>query len=429
MTYDKPLAPKQIEFLLKSTKKWNIAHGSVRTGKTVCSLIRFMQACWQCPDNQLFMVGYTSDTIYDNAIRLLLESDQLSMFRPYLTWFAGKRELHFGDKVISTLGARDEGHLGKFQGLTMSVVYCDEATLYPTSILQMVDTRLSNPHSIGFMTCNPKQPKHILKEWIDKADAGSSDYYALHFVLDDNVFLTEDYKNRIKKSSTGVFYKRNVLGLWCLAEGAIFEFFDPKLHVVSRPPCAAEYWIAGIDYGTNNPFVCLLIGVSTGKYTQSGKKMWVEKEYYWDHKKKGRQKTNSELANDVEKFLEDYGVKHVYVDPSAASFKLELRRKGMSVIDANNEVEYGIQIMTDMMYKGDLVICQECHNTIREIEGYVWDQKKGEKGLDEPLKVDDHSVDAARYALSTHKVKTYDPYNDDDGKSKFRNRYDPFNRG
>jgi len=427
MAYDKPLAPKQLQFILESTKKWNIAHGSVRTGKTVCTLIRFMQACWECPDNQLFMVGYTSDTIYDNAIRLLLESEQLSIFRPYLTWFAGKRELRFGDKVISTLGAKDEGHLGKFQGLTMSVVYCDEITLYPTSIINMIDTRLSNPHSIAFATCNPKQPKHIMKEWIDKADDGDPNYYALHYVLDDNVFLTKEYKDRIKHSSAGIFYKRNVLGLWCLAEGAIFEFFDPALHVLCRPPCSAEYWIAGIDYGTNNPFCCLLIGVSTGRYTQTGKRIWVEKEYYWDHKKKGRQKTNSELADDVQKFLEDYPVRKVYIDPSAASFELELRRAGLPVIHADNDVEKGIQIMTDLMYKGVLSVLDCCPNLINEIEGYVWDPKLGEKGVDAPLKRDDHAIDSLRYAVCTHKVTEYNPY-EDDNKGRFRNRYDPFGR-
>lgn len=428
MTYDKPLAPKQLEFIKKSTKKWNIAHGSVRTGKTVCTLIRFMQACWECPDNQLFMVGYTSDTIYDNAIRILLESDQLSIFRPFLTWFSGKRELHFGDKVISTMGAKDEGHLGKFQGLTMSVVYCDEMTLFPGSIINMIDTRLSNPHSIGFATMNPKQPKHILKEWIDKADAGDPNYYALHYVLDDNVFLTEDYKNRIKSSSTGIFYKRNVLGLWCLAEGAIFEFFDPRLHVHSRPPCAAEYWVAGIDYGTNNPFCCLLIGVSTGRYTQTSPQIWVEKEYYWDHRKKGRQKTNTELADDVQKFLEDYGVKQIYLDPSAASFELELKRRNMPVCHANNVVEQGIQVMTDLMQKGVLSVLENCTNLIREIEGYVWDPKLGEKGIDAPFKRDDHALDALRYVVNTHKVTAYNPYDNDDKPGRFRNPYDPFRR-
>lgn len=408
-----PLSPKQLEFILNSTAKWNLAHGSVRSGKTVCTLFRFMQACFNCPDSQLWMIGRSSETIYDNAIRLILESrgddsqDPLAIYRPFCTWSAGKRELKFFDKTISTLGAQNEGAIGAIQGKTFSMVYCDEMTLYPESIIDMIDTRLSNPHSMGFASMNPSHPKHKLKQWIDKADEGDKNYYSLHFTLDDNPYLEESYKARIRNSLSGLFYKRNYLGIWCLAEGAIFDFFDRSIHIVKRPPRAAEYWIAGIDYGTSNAFACVLIGVSTGKYTQTGKCLWVEKEYYWDSKKMGRQKTNSEYAEDVSKFLENYAVRNIYLDPSAESFQLELRRKGLHTVHADNDVDNGIQTMTSEMKKGNLFVCAECENLIKEIESYVWDPKSADKGYDEPLKKDDHAVDSLRYAVHSHKVSTY----------------------
>lgn len=404
----KILAPKQLEFIIKSFARWNLAHGSVRSGKTVCTLFRFMQAVDQCPDSQIWMVGHSSDTIFQNAIRLLLESEHLAIFRPFCTWFSGKRQLKFRDKTISTLGAKDEGAIGSFQGKTFSLVYCDEMTLYPESIIDMIDTRLSNPHSMGFASMNPSHPNHKIKKWIDKAEKGDPNYYALHFTLDDNPYVGDDYKQRIRDSLSGLFYKRNYLGLWCLAEGAIFDFFDQKIHVLDRPPVACEYYIAGIDYGSVNPFSCLLIGVSTGKYTQTGKRLWVEKEYFWDPKKEGRQKTNSEFADAVHEFLEPYGVKQLYIDPSAEAFQLELRRRGMHVVHANNDVESGIQMMTSEMKKGNLYVLSECKNTIREIESYVWDPKAAEKGYDEPLKKDDHAVDALRYCIASHKVVSYD---------------------
>lgn len=417
------LAKKQIEFIIGSTRHWNLAHGSVRSGKTVCTLFRFMQAAAQCPDSQIFMVGHSSETIYQNAIRLLFETDQLSIYRPFCTWFSGKRQLKFMDKTIGTLGARDEGAIGQFQGKTMSLVYCDEMTLYPESIVDMIDTRLSLPHSMGFASMNPSHPSHKIKQWIDMAEAGDPNYYSLHFTLDDNPYVDDDYKMRIKNSLSGLFYKRNYLGLWCLAEGAIFDFFDRKIHVVKRPPAAAEYWIASIDYGTSNPFCCLLIGVNTGRYTQTGKIMWVEKEYYWDPKKTGRQKVNSEFAEDVEQFLEPYNVKNIYIDPSAEAFQLELRKRGMHVVHANNDVENGIQIMTTQMKKGNLFVCEECQNTIREIESYVWDPKSAKLGYDEPLKKDDHSTDALRYALATHKIAVYQNY-DNNIRNDWHNRFE-----
>lgn len=403
-----PLSEKQLEFILHSTAHWNLAHGSVRSGKTIGTLFRFMQAALECPDSQIFMVGHTSETIYQNAIRLLLESEQLSVYRPFCTWFAGKRQLKFMDKTISTLGAKDEGAIGQFQGKTMSLVYCDEMTLYPESIIDMIDTRLSNPHSMGFASMNPAHPTHKIKQWIDKAEEGDKHYYSLHFSLDDNPYLDEDYKSRIRHSLSGVFYKRNYLGLWCLAEGAIFDFFDRSIYVVPRPPRAAEYWIAGIDYGTINNFACVLIGINTGRTTQSGISRWVEGEYIWDSKKQGRQKTNSEYVDDVHEFLEPYGVKAIYVDPSAAAFKLELRKKGFTVVDADNDVTNGITHLSSEFKKGNLFICENCPCLIKEVESYVWDPKASIRGLDIPLKKDDHAIDATRYAIFSHKISVYD---------------------
>lgn len=401
---------KQLDFLINSTKRWNLAHGAVSTGKTVCTTFRFLHAVNECPDSEIAMIGKTATTIYNNVINLIFQADELAIFRPFCAWFPGKKELRFKDKVITVYGAKDEGSVQLIQGRSLSLALCDEMTLYPDSFINMLDTRLRKPHSMGFAAMNPSYPTHICKQWIDKADKGDRNYYGLHFTIEDAPYLDVDYVERIRTSLSGLFYKRNYLGLWCLAEGAIFDFFDRGLHTCHKPPANAEYYIAGIDYGTVNAFACVLVGVNTGRYTQSTKKMWVEKEFFWDPKKQGRQKVNSEYATDVYNFLEDYGVRNIYIDPSAEAFQLELQRKGLHVVHANNDVENGIQKMTSEMSKGNLFVMDTCKNLIREIESYVWDAKAAEKGDDQPIKKDDHALDALRYCIATHKVSVYDPH-------------------
>jgi phage terminase large subunit len=90
--------------------------------------------------------------------------------------------------------------------------------------------------------------------------------------------------------------------------------------------------------------------------------------------------------------------------------KLELRRRGLAVTEADNDVQNGIERMTSEMSIGNLFICSECENLIKEIENYVWDERKSIQGLDEPIKKGDHAVDGLRYAIYTHKVSTYEPY-------------------
>lgn len=402
------LAPKQWEFIAKSTHLWNFAHGSVRSGKTIGTLFRFMQAVNECPDNDIYMIGHTSKTIFRNVIKLLFEDPTFSIFRPFCMWQGGnKNELIFRDKKIIALGAKDEGSVGIIQGLTASLIYCDEMTLFTQSIIEMINTRLSRPHSKGFAAMNPMAPSHIIKQWIDLGFAGKKDCYSLHFTLDDNPYLTEAYKEDIRRSCTGVFYKRNYLGLWCLAEGAIFDFFDKSIYVVKDPPRAADYWIAGIDVGVANNFACNLIGISTGQFDQTGICRWVEKEYVWDYKKEGRQKTLGELADDVARFLEPYAVQSIYLDPSALAFKLELQKRKLHVAKTNNDVLQGILFLTTEMKRGTLYVCEGCPNLIREIESYVWDPAKAEKGEDAPMKKDDHGIDALRYAVYTHKPTRY----------------------
>lgn len=414
-----PLSNKQLQFIIHSTKLWNLAHGPVSSGKTVGTLFRFLQGVSVCPDSQIYMFGHSSTTVFENCIRLILETPQFAIFRPFCTWSSGKNELRFRDKVITVIGAKDEGAIGRIQGKTISIAYCDEMTLYPDNIIDMIDTRLRLPHSIGFASMNPKHPGHKIKGWIDRACEGDFNYYELQFSLDDNPYLPLDYKIRLKNSLSGLFYKRNYLGLWCLAEGAIFDFFDTDIHVSKIPPRAAEYWIAGIDYGVSNAFACVLIGVNTGIRDQLGKKLWVEREYYWDCKKTGRQKINSEFADDIQTFLEPYAVRQVYIDPSALSMKLELQRRGMHVVEADNDVYNGIQTMTTQMGKGNLMVCKDCPNLIREIQQYVWDDKKSKQGDDAPVKKGDHAVDALRYAIHTHKVQEYRPYKHERGPEDY----------
>lgn len=378
------LSLKQRQFIYESVAKINIAHGAVRSGKTHASLLRFAELVIQCPDNKIIMIGNSFGSVVENAVKPLSED----LFRGYCIWQRGNQTLLLGDKSIRVIGAHDEGAVRAIQGNTHSLAYVDEMTTIPSAFIDMLTTRLSHDWSKLVGTCNPNSPVHPIKtKFIDCED---KEYcYSLHFEIDDNPGLTDKIKNDLKTKYSGLFYQRYILGHWVMAEGAIYADFSRATHVVPRAPGFAEKYYLGIDYGQVNPFAAVLVAYRS----QHTPRFWVEKEFYWNPSKTFRQKTNSEFADDIQRFIEGYPIAGIYLDPSAESFQVELNRRKLRVNETNNDVFPGITFVANLISNHQLKVVESCQNLIGEMEMYVWDPKKALKGDEEPIKQNDHCFD------------------------------------
>lgn len=386
-------SPAQVDSLREATARINLWCGAVRSGKSFISLWALLDMCHRAPPGNLVIIGRTNDTIKRNIIDELYRIPGIHAY-----YYPGKRELHMEGRVIYCIGANDERSESKIRGPTFSGAYVDEATLIPESFFKMLLSRLSRSGSYLIATTNPDSPFHWLKrEFIDRKD--ELDIKIFNFTMADNPSLTVEYVDALKKEYRGLWYRRFINGEWCLAEGSVYDFFDESIHVIAEPPSFAKYYIVGIDYGTTNPTAFVLLGFND----EYPVKIWAQKEYYFDSKQEGRQKTDSEYADDFFEFIADYPIKTVFMDPSAASFKLELRRRSQQIVirDAKNEVLDGIRTVSLRLATGDLKICKNCPKLIQEFQSYVWDPKKSEKGEDQPIKAFDHALDALRYALFT----------------------------
>jgi len=280
-------------------------------------------------------------------------------------------------------------------GSTLALAYVDEAPCIPAPFWSALLGRLSIKGAQLLATGNPEGPAHWLKKnWVDRAD--ELDLRTWNFQLDDNPALDETYKVNLKKEYTGMWYKRYILGEWAVSHGLIYDSYD-ELNEFDQPKDTPNYYIVGIDYGTSNATAAVLCAVSPTRWPQ----LRVEAEYYYDSVKKGRQKTDAELAKDIFDFVAYRSVKAIYVDPSAASLKLELRNLNLPVIDAKNDVIEGIKIVSKFISQKNLVVHKGC-TTLREcMQTYSWDPKAAEQGEDRPLKKRDHIMDSLRYAVYT----------------------------
>jgi PBSX family phage terminase large subunit len=333
------------------------------------------------------IIGVNRMTIQRNVI------NQLYTFLGFPPPSSKTTETRLYGRNIYFVGAHDESAVRAIQGSTLAVAYVDEITCIPQPFWSMLIGRLSVAGAQLIGTCNPDGPSHwFKKDFIDRA--GDLDLIYWNFTLDDNPILDETFKNNLKKEYTGMWYKRYILGEWAVAHGLIYDAYDHN-NLYENPASNANYYVVGIDYGTSNATAAVLCAISPRVWPQ----IRIEAEYYYDSAKKGRSKTDAELADDIKQFLSYRNVRSVYVDPSAASLKLELRHHNLPVLDAKNEVLDGIKITSKFVAGKNLVIHKSCVNLIECIQSYCWDPKAANRGEDKPLKEKEHILDALRYAI------------------------------
>lgn len=414
-----PLTGKAAESVRLANARFNIWEGAVRSSKTVASTFRWMKYVRQGPAGNLAMIGRTERTLKRNVIDPIIDMVGTSRCR----YLAGAGEVHLFGRRIYTAGANDIKAVQKIQGLTLAGAYGDEIATWPPELWDMLGTRLSIPGAMFFGTCNPAGPTHWLKRgWLDRAamwlhsdgstGAGHGDELVdlnrFSFILDDNPHLPPDFVAALKRQYVGLFFRRYILGEWVPAEGAVFDMFDQKRHVVSDLPLIQRWISVGIDHGTRNPFHAVVLGLGVDR------KLHLTREWRWDSAQKRRQLSDVEYSRDVRHWLTTVPIpntdltgiapERVVVDPSATGFRVQLHQDGLSSVVADNAVLPGIRTLSSLFAVDLLDVHESCQELLTEIPGYCWDDKAAERdGTDKPIKLADHGPDAMRYA--THSTR------------------------
>ena len=376
-----------------------IADGSIRSGKTVSMALSFVMWAMTSFEEQNFaMCGKTIGSFRRNVLavlKLMLASRgyKLKDHRAdnYLEIsFKGKTNYFY------IFGGKDERSQDLIQGITLAGVLFDEVALMPESFVNQATGRCSVDGSKFWFNCNPDGPYHWFKtEWINRVTEKNILY--LHFTMEDNLSLTEKIRQRYASLYSGVFYQRYIQGLWVVAEGIIYDMFSEAKHIVDSitSSAAAKYYVS-CDYGTQNATVFLL-----WESGLNGKWYCID-EYYYSGRDESEQKTDNAYADDYEVFIGNRKIEAIIVDPAAASFIAELKKRGHKVIKARNDVLDGIRFVGMLLNLGTIFFHSKCKNTIKEFNSYVWDTKASEKGgEDKPIKQHDHAMDAVRYFCYT----------------------------
>jgi PBSX family phage terminase large subunit len=304
-----PLVGKAKRSVELCTARINVFEGSVRSGKTVASLLAWLLYLRTGPAGNLLMVGRTERTLRQNVIDPLTE--MLGRKRCKVVWGDGVATI-LGRRVY-LVGANDEKSVQKIQGLTLAGAYVDEATILPESFWSMLLTRLSVEGARLYCTCNPASRNHwMMRRYLRRSrlhlehdgsirrsdGTRTLDLHRFSFNLRDNPSLPAAYVDELSRTFVGLFYQRFILGLWVLAEGAIWDMWDQDRHMADTLPTdrrgrvLLDSWTLAVDYGTTNPFVALLLGVGEGDDDKP--RIWVAGEWRWDSAEEGRQLTDAD---------------------------------------------------------------------------------------------------------------------------------------
>ena len=269
----------------------------------------------------------------------------------------------------------------KIKSSEFNYIWMEEATEFTFEDYLQLKLRLRRATtSVNqmFLTFNP------VAGWTQKQffEQESDDVAILHTTYLDNPFLDIEYTKMLEylKEQDETYYQIYTLGQFAILKNKIYSNYK----VVSKMPENFDEIIYGVDFGYNNPSVILEIGIKDDN-------IYVVKELYETHL------TNEELIGKLKSFVKNKNAE-IYADSAEPARIEEIARAGFNIYPAKKDVKDGIDFLKRKM----IYLYKDCTNTIKEIQMYKWKESKNGEILDEPVKFNDHAMDAMRYAVYTY---------------------------
>ena len=249
----------------------NVAEGAVRAGKTVDNVFVFADELDHAPDKIHLATGST----IANAKLNLGVCNGLGLeglFRGRCRWGKYKDndalfvKTPVGEKIIIFAGGAKADSFKKIRGNSYGMWIATEINLHHDSMIKEAFNRqLAAAHRKVFWDLNPDHPQaDIYTKYIDfytkQMETGSfpAGYNYEHFTIRDNLAITPERLAEIESQydKTSIWYRRDILGQRCIAEGLIYPEFASAVHSAENPFLLKEsphlFKLAiGVDFGGN----------------------------------------------------------------------------------------------------------------------------------------------------------------------------------
>lgn len=367
-----------------------ILWGPSESGKTLAACWKAHLLCLKYPGLNGALVRKTQKSIYGSVLQTWKRVIKDAPVDPY----GGEKPEKYIYQNGSVIWVGGMDNPDKVLSSERDFIYVNQAEELALDDWEKITTRTTGrgavmPYTQTFGDCNPGGSRHWIRE---RARDGrlvllESRHTDNPTLYDESGALTAQGIRTMATldALTGIRYKRLRLGQWATAEGAVYDMFDAATHIASRDRGEFQQFAMCQDEGYTNPSVILDIGIDAdGRWH-------VFREFY----------RRGVLQNDIVKtaleWQEESGANIDAVDASAAGLIADLVNAGVCAVAAKGRVLDGISTIQNMLkISGDgkprLTVDPSCVNLINEFESYVWKPEK-----DEPMKENDHALDALRY--------------------------------
>ncbi|MBA2215235.1 terminase large subunit domain-containing protein [Sellimonas intestinalis] len=399
------LSDKQNEYIRNSTHRWNIKTGAVRSGKS------FVDSAYTVPYRIRERTGKPGLNVILGVSRETIERNVLQPMREIYTsaligTINNRNVARICGEDVYCLGAEKTSQVAKIQGSSIKYCYGDEIAKWNKEVFQMLKSRLDKPYSCFDGSCNPENPTHWLKEFID--DDGI-DLYLQKYRIFDNPFLDPEYVRNLCKEYEGtVYYDRLIEGKWKRAEGSIYRKFadNPDSFIAQIDREHISRIDIGIDFGGNGSGHAF---VATAKYSDGRKQPVMSRKHM---KKDFRQGIDANLLSELFlEFVEDVIKK--YGKPSNAYYDNAETVLGQSIKNAcekkfpylhvrpavkkkiNDRIEYTVQLMGAGLFS----ITEDCEMLSKALQEAVYNSKSMEEERLDDGSTDIDTLDAFEYSI------------------------------
>ena len=365
-----------------------ICSGAKRSGKTfVLTFVYLMHIAKFQNMGLSFIIGGTSQA----SIRRNILDDMEKILGKELKLDKSNALDIFGNKVYCFHGATSDA-FKQMRGFTAAGAFLNEATTLHDTFVKEAISRCSYDGARIYMDTNPENPTHTVKiDYVDKDGQRLSDgqlnIKAFNFTLYDNTFLNKEYVESIEASTpSGMFFDRDILGVWVASEGVVYQDFNKDKHYIKNiEDVQFKKYFVGVDFGWEHYGSMVVVGLSIDN------KYYIIKEYAYQHK------DIDYWVNVAKEIKANYGNVSFYCDHARPDYINKLLVSGIKAIKAKKDVLEGISTIATLFKTDRLFVLSDNVDRFKtEIYNYVW-----KTGKDEPVKVYDDVLDSIRYAIYT----------------------------